>query len=455
MSSASRVSPRRRLARFARFDGLWHHPDFLKLWTGQTVSVFGTLITKVALPIAAVVQLHATPAQVALIYAAQVAPTLALGLLAGVLVDRVRRRPLLIAADVGRALALLAVPVAAGMGQLGLPLIYAVTLLTSALSGVFDIAYPAYLPTLVGEERLLEGNAKLSASMSVAEVGGFGLSGILVQALSASGAILIDVATYVVSVVSLVLIRAPEPHPTRASDTSTSAPSRTHARDVLREIGEGLRLTWQSPTRRALAGAGAVDALCGNMLETVLLIYILRDLRISPGVMGLTFAVGGVTSFLGATIAQRLTSRLGVRRSLRVSAWASRAGALLIPLASGPYWLALTCLCAAQFGDAARTVADITGTTLLQRVTPSGALGRVGASATVLASVATVVGLALGAGLGDAIGARGTLFLATGGMLLGPLWLTLEAIADMPKAVVAPEGEHLAVGVQTSPASES
>ena len=186
--------------------GLWRHPDFLKLWAGQSVSVFGMLITKVALPIVAVLSLHASAGQVALIYAAQVAPTLAFGLLAGALADRVRRRPLLIAADVGRALTLASIPLAAVTGALSLNLIYAVTLVTSALSALFDIAYPAYLPTLIGEEQLLEGNAKLGASMSVAEVAGFGLAGTLVQALTASGAILVDIATYLVSIVSLALI---------------------------------------------------------------------------------------------------------------------------------------------------------------------------------------------------------------------------------------------------------
>ena len=160
--------------RAPRWSGLWRHPDFLKLWAGQSVTVFGTFITGVALPIAAVLTLRATPAQVALIYAAQVAPTLALALPAGALADRVRRRPLLIAADIGRALALACVPVAAALGYLNLPLIYAVTLVTSALSVVFDTAYPAYLPSLIGRERLLEGNAKLGASLSVAEVAGSG-----------------------------------------------------------------------------------------------------------------------------------------------------------------------------------------------------------------------------------------------------------------------------------------
>ena len=415
--------------------GLWRHPDFLKLWAGQSVSIFGTLITKVALPIVAVLTLHANAAQVALIYAAQVAPTLVFGLAAGALADRMRRRPLLIAGDVCRALALASVPLAAVVGALNLNLIYIVTLLTSALSALFNVAYPAYLPSLIGEEHLLEGNAKLGASMSIAEVAGFGLAGTLVQALTASGAILVDIATYVVSVVSLVLIHAREPAPQRQHE-GEGASSLVGLRA---EIIEGLRLTWRHPTRRALAGVALVQALCAGLLETTLYIYILRDLRITPAVMTATFGVGGATAFLGALLAQRITQRLGMRRTLRMSALLGAAFAVLIPLAGGPLWLAVACLVGAQFGDAAYIVYDIAQVTTLQRTSPSGALGRINASIQFVAGLATVAGLAIGAVLGESVGARDTLFIATLGMLLGPLWLALERIApdDAPVDNVA------------------
>lgn len=409
-----------------RFQGLWRHPDFLKLWTGQSVSVFGTLITKVALPILAVLTLHADAAQVALIYAAQVAPTLAFGLFAGALADRVRRRPLLIIADVGRALTLASVPLAAMTGSLSLNLIYVVTLLTSALSALFDIAYPAYLPSLVGPERLLEGNAKMGASMSVAEVAGFGLGGALVQALTASGAIVVDIATYIVSIVSLALIRTREPAPEREPDQTTTP--RQALAQLRRDVAEGLRLTWRQPTRRALAGVEMTQALCGGMLEPVFYIFILRDLGVSPAIATATFAVGGVASFLGATVTERVTGRLGMRRALRLSALMGAGFALLIPLAGGPLWLAITMLMATQLGDMGYTIYGIAQTTTLQRVSPAAALGRITASIQFVAGVATVLGLGLGAGLGQLIGARYTLLLATLGMLLGPLWLALERI---------------------------
>lgn len=422
----------------ARFQGLWRHPDFLKLWAGQSVSAFGTLITNVALPIVAVLTLHATPAQVALVYAAQVAPTLLFALAAGALVDRVRRRPLLIAADIGRALTLASVPLAALAGALSLELLYVVTFLTSALSALFDVAYPAYLPTLVDRDRLLEGNAKLGASLSVAEVAGFGLAGILSQAFTAPGAIVVDIASYLVSVASLAFIRMREPAPEREDASSVS-----HSLSQLRgEVIEGLRLTWRHPTRRALAGAAGVRALCSAIVETTLLIFILRDLRISPAVMGMIFGVGGVAAFVGAAWAQRVTQRLGMRRALRWSIWVSSAFGLFIPLAGGPIWLAVTLLAAQQFGDAAHSIYDITTATTLQSIGPSAALGRINASIQFVSGLATVAGLALGAALGQALGARGALLVAMLGMLLAPLWLTLARIvpdeAGAAQATMAP-----------------
>lgn len=407
-----------------RFGALWRNRDFLKLWGGQTVSVFGSFVTGVVLPIVAVVTLGATQQQVAMLLIAQAVPTLALGLAAGALADRLRRRPLLIAADVGRALALLAVPVAAALGGLSLGLLYVVAVVTSALTTIFETAYPAYLASLVSEERLIEGNAKLSASMSVAEVAGFGIAGALAQALTAPLAVLVDAATYVVSVISLALIRAPEPHPRPAE-------ARPGLRQVAREVAEGLRLTWAHPARRAITGAQAIQALCGSLLETALFIFILRDLRLSPTLMGVSFGVGGVAAFAGAALVQRLTARFGLTGALRRGLWFYRALSLLLPLAGGPVWLAFALITIPQGGDAAYAVYDISATTTLQLVTPSGALGRVVASGKVLASAGSLLGLALGATAGAALGARGTLLVAMVGALLAPLLLSLTPIQEI------------------------
>ena len=407
----------------SRFGGLWRHPDFLKLWGGQTVSVFGSLVTGVILPIVAVLTLGATQREVAFLYIANAVPALLLGLAAGALADRMRRRPLLIAADAGRALALLAIPLAALTGGLSLVLLYVVTVVTSALTTIFDNAYPAYLASLVSEEQLLEGNAKLSASMSVSEVAGFGIAGALAQALTAPIAVLVDAATYVVSVVSLALIRAPEPRPQPGA-------VRLHPRQFAREVADGLRLTWEHPARRAIAGALAIRALSGALIETALVIFILRDLRLGPTLMGVSFAVGGVAAFFGATLTRWVTARLGLLRAMRWSMWLARALNILMPIAGGPAWLAFTLITAPQGGDAVSAVYEISATTTLQLVTPSGALGRVVASGNALASAGSLLGLALGATVGPALGARGTLLLAMLCGLLAPLLLSLTPIHD-------------------------
>ncbi|HEX5547701.1 MAG TPA: MFS transporter, partial [Ktedonobacterales bacterium] len=197
---------------------LWRHPDFLKLWAGQSVSLFGSLLTQFALPLLAALMLGAGAGQMALLAAAEVAPGLLLGFVAGVWVDRLRRRPLLIAADMGRALALASIPLAAVLGALRIEQLYVVAVLVSICTVFFDVAYPSFLPSLLRREELVEGNSKLAASESLAEVSGWSIAGVLVQVAGAPLAILVDAATFVASAVSLVSIRTKEAPPTAAPE---------------------------------------------------------------------------------------------------------------------------------------------------------------------------------------------------------------------------------------------
>src|SRR5919204_6968169 len=215
----------------ARPGGLWRHREFVKLWTGQTISRLGSEISQLAIPLAAALVLHASPAQMGLLGAFEFAPFLLLSLFAGVWVDRVHRRPVLIVADVGRAIFLGSIPVAAILGVLRIEQLYVVGLLTGVLTVFFDVAYQAYLPVLVSREHLVEGNSKLEVSRSVAQIAGPGLAGGLVQAITAPMAILLDAVSFLVSALSLGLIRTPEPVPVRDG-----------RRRVRAEIGEGLRV---------------------------------------------------------------------------------------------------------------------------------------------------------------------------------------------------------------------
>src|SRR5438105_11611746 len=195
----------------ARPGGLWRHPEFVKLWTGQTISRFGSEISQLAIPLAAALVLDASPAQMGLLSAFEFAPFLLLSLFAGVWVDRVRRRPVLIVADIGRAVILGSIPVAAVLGVLRIEQLYVVGLLTGVLTVFFDVAYQAYLPVLVSREHLVEGNSKLEVSRSVAQILGPGVAGALVQIITAPFAVAIDAASFIASALCLLPIRSPEP----------------------------------------------------------------------------------------------------------------------------------------------------------------------------------------------------------------------------------------------------
>lgn len=407
---------------------LWHAPDFLKLWLGQAVSQFGSLITGFALPLVAIVALHATPAQIALLSAARIAPALALGLIAGAWVDRARRRPLLIAADLARALVVASVPVAAAFGRLSIALLFVVELLAAALAVCFDAAYPAYLPTLLRPEQLVEGNSKLAASDAVAEVAGFSAAGLLVQALTAPLAIAVDALTFLVSGLSLMLIRTREPMPERAPGT-TGAERRLSR--LGGEVVAGLRLLPREPAARALAGATGLNTLGGNTLSVVLMIYLLDELRLPPAALGVVFGLGGVSAFAGALVSARVSRRLGPGRAIVWGMWITTVTVVLLPLASGPAWLALGMLALSQLTDGGRTIWLVNQTAVFQAMVSNALQGRLHASLRVVEAAAMAGGLALGGVLGQVIGPRATLAVAAGVMVLAPLWVSLSPVRHL------------------------
>jgi MFS family permease len=420
--------------------GLWRRPDFLRLWAGQTVSKAGSLVTGFALPLTAILALHASAAQVALLGAAGVAPGLVLGLAAGVWVDRVRRRPLLIAADLGRAVVVGSVPVATLLGRLAIEQLYLVALFSSALTVLFEVAYPAYLASLVRTEELVEANSKLEASSAVAEAAGFGAAGALVQALTAPLALAVDAGSYVVSALTLTRIRAREPVPVRAdagvaregkAAQESQKTEGTHGESVWRQLGGGLRLTLTHPVARSLVLASGMFELCGNVLGVVLLLYLVREVHLGAALLGVLFGIGGVSAFAGSLVAARAARRWGIGRVVIGGLAIYTASAIVLPLASGPVWLAAALLTVGQFTDCAHTVYSIGKASLLQALVPAGSLGRLHASVHVVEAVATLTGIALGGVLGQTIGPRPTLFAAVVGGLLAPLVLARSPLRHM------------------------
>jgi MFS family permease len=403
-----------------RFTGLWRHGDFLRLWSGQTISVFGSMIGGTAMSFTAILVLKASPFQMGILSAMQMVPAFLIGLFAGAWVDRLRRRPLLIAADVGRALALASLPVAYLLGFLRIGQVYLVAFLVSILTIFFDVAYRSYLPALIGKDDLMEGNSKLSASAAVAEFGGFSIAGWLVQALTAPLAILVDAASFIVSAVTLGLIRKREPEIVPEAQSN-----------MLREIAAGLQEVYQQTLLRASAAAIVISDLASGIFAALVVLYMSQELGFSPGVLGMIWAVGGASSFMAAALAPRFTRRLGIGKTLVIGMLLFGLSELFIPLAHGATLLSAIFLVCQQLGDGFYIMYDINLVSLRQQITAERLLGRVNATNQFLTLGATLVGSLIGGVLGQTIGLRPSLALAACGTLSAALVLWLSPLRKL------------------------
>jgi predicted MFS family arabinose efflux permease len=401
------------------------HPDFLKLWTGQTISQLGSRITREGLPLAAVVVLGATPFEMGILNAASGAAVLAFGLFAGVWADRMRRRPVLIGTDLGRALVLGFVPLLALAHRLSMPALYAIAAAAGMLTVMFDVNYQAYFPSLVEKENLLEGNSKLALSDSIAEIAGPGLTGVLVQWLTAPFAILFDAISFLVSAASLAMIRKREPVPQSHADPH-----------VWREIREGLQACWRDPILRAIALRTGAASLCMGMIGSMYVLFAMRDLKMNPATLGAVISVGGVSALLSAGLGEKTIRAVGYGPSLIFASILTGIAALLIPLAHGPMWLIIAFLTGSQLGDAGWVVYGISETTIRQTIVPDRVLGRVNSAMHLLFRGMYPVGAFVGGAVAQRAGARYTILAGVIGYLLTTIFLIasplprLRTIAD-------------------------
>ncbi len=360
----------------------------------------------------AILVLNATPGQIAILRAADLVPGFLIGLVAGVWVDRLRRRPVMIGADVGRALLLGSIPLVAFAGHVRIVQLYVVALLASLLTVFFDVAEQSYIPAVVGRERLLDANSKLGATQSIAEVGAFGIAGWLVQLFTAPVAIAIDAVTFVASAVFVTTIRTPEPPPT----------PRTEPRSLWREMIEGLSALRADASLRAIALSVAALESSFGIVGTVYSLYALRELGFMPGLLGLVYAVGGVSSLSAAVLAGRVTRRLGIGPTMIAGLVLGGIGILFMPLARGAGVVALLLLLAQQVvGDGGATIYAINETSLRQTIAPAPLLGRINAGIRFAALGATLLGTVAGAALAQTAGYRPTLVVGALTMLTGAL----------------------------------
>ena len=404
-------------------DSLTFDRDFRRLWVGDAASQLGAMVAQFVLPLLAVQALGATPLQVGLVTAATTLAFLVLGLPAGAWVDRMRRRTVLIVADVARAAVLASLPVAAALGVLTLPQLYVVALGYGALTVFFDVAYQSYLPHLVGRDRLVEGNAKLAATQSVAQMGGPTVGGFLVQIFTAPFAVVAQTLLFAWSAVWIGRIRKAEPRPDVRAD-----------RHLGREVAEGLRFVLGHRLLRAIAGCTGSFNLLSMMSQPMLIVLLADRLGLAAGIVGTFFTVGAAGGVAGAVFARRIAARVGQARIIWLSVALAGPFALVVPLAANDWrlWLAAAGQFVVLFGGTVYNVAQVS---FRQTATPERLLGRMNATMRFLVWGTMPLGGLLGGGLGTLIGVRPTLWVASAGMALAflPVFLSpLRGMRELP-----------------------
>lgn len=391
--------------------------DFRWLLVGQTTSQFGAQVSGVAIPLLAVVTLGATPFELGLVSASSTIGFALIGLPAGAWVDRCRRRPILVASDLARAGLLVSVPVAGMFGVLSLVQLMVVSLLTGFARVFFDVGNQSYLPSVVGKDRLLAGNAALETIRASGQVAGPGVGGWLVSAIGAANVVLIQVVSFVVSAVSLLAIRSEE-HVVRRE-----------SRGLWPEIREGLVYVARHRVIRAIAVTSAVNNFAFAVSSAVNLVFLVRTLRLTPTWVGIVLAAGSVTAMLGAALTPRLARWFGPERIIWVSLLFAGVLGLLAPFAQ-PGRLTVLAVIGLAAGEFGQVVYAITSVTLRQRVVPSELLGRVNATMRFLLMGLFPLGALLGGILGTAFGARATLLIAGG--MIAVSWLPVYRVLVSP-----------------------
>ncbi|MFC0112961.1 MFS transporter [Kibdelosporangium aridum] len=395
---------------------LFRHHDFRLLWASDTISQFGTFVGQTVLPLVAVTVLAATPFEMGLLTAAETAAFLLIGLPAGVWVDRMRRRTLMVRADIARAVLMLSIPVAWWADVLTLPHMIVVGLLVGVCTVFFDVSYQSYLPTLVNRDQLLDGNAKLQASQQVALVSGPAAGGGLATLIGAANATAAVGVGFVASWLFLLRIKKVEPQPERKAD-----------RRLRDEVWEGLKFVFHNKMLRAIALTGTTAGFFFQMETAAMILFLAKDLHLNAAQVGLVLAVGGFSGALGAVTSNWWYRKIGNARAMWVSLLAIAPFELLIPLAQPGWmvWLIVIGMLGVGYGVTVHNIAQVS---FRQSICPDRLLGRMNASMRFMIWGAFPLGSLAGGVLGELITVRGTLWVAAVGLSLSWLWLIFSPI---------------------------
>ncbi len=414
--------------------GLWRHRDFLSLWGAETISQFGTQVSLLALPFVAIIVLEESAFKIAALTSVEFLPFLLFTLPAGVWVDRLRRKPILVLGNVGRAVALLSVPIVYWVGGLTIWQLYVVGFAVGVCTVFFDVAYQSYIPALVGREDVVEANSKLEISRAAANIAGPGMAGGLIALLTAPVAVLVDAVSYAVSAVLLFGIRKQE-----------EAPPRAERRSLRDELGEGLGYVFRNPYQRTMVAMTALSNFFGQVVFSILLVYAVRELDLSAGTIGVALAIGNLGTLASALTAKRIGDRLGVGRTILLASCLFGPGTLLIAFAPEAYALPLIVLAMIVIGFGG-ILYNVTAISLIQAITPDRILGRANASRRFVVWGVVPLGGFTGGALASTIGLRETMVVgALGGLL------TIVPILISPLRSVGKMSELELIEPQSSP----
>jgi MFS family permease len=408
-------------------NGLWRNPDFVKLWSSLTVTHFGGQITFLALPLTAALALNATPFEVGVLTALEALPYPILGLFAGVVVDRARKLPIIVAADIGRGLALLAIPACAWLGVLNMAILYVVGFLIGAMTVIGWPAYQVFMTERVGRDNLVEANAKIGVADSAAQLVGPGLAGALIQWLTAPFAIFFDACSFFFSAWLLRGI------PRRPSDEP-----KTVARSLRSEIVEGLAVIWHNAILRALVWSIALWQVFRHAFIAIVVLFAARELGFSAGHVGVLFMMAGLGSLAAAGVTARLNARFGMGPTMLGGIAGTGVAWIVMGCAMGPYWLASVLFGSGLFLlDLTAMIFFINYLSLRQAATPDRLLGRVTATMICLTVATAPLGGLAGGWIGEHVGLRAAMmFAGVGSLLLAPLvvWLSpLSRMRELPR----------------------
>ena len=409
---------------------LWQHRDFMKMWTGQTISQFGSSISQLALPIIAVRLLHASAFEVAALGTVEFLPFLLFTLPAGVWVDRLPRRAVLIVGDVGRGLLLCSVPIAYLTGHLSLAQLFVVGFTTGILTVFFDVAYQSYLPALVDRELLVDGNSKLEVTRSAGQLAGPPAAGGLIQLLTAPYAVAWDSVSFFISGAFLLAIRKKEA-PLEKRDDGRRAGMR-------HELWEGLLYVVKHPYLRPQAISTGTSNFFSNVAFSIVIVFAIRTLHMSNGLIGVVFGLGSIGWLAGAASASRMQRWLGVGGATILGAAMGGPGTLLVALTPQSFPVPFLVV-GTIIGGFGAVVYNIQQVSLRQAITPERMQGRMNSVMRFLVWGPIPLGALIGGAIASTFGLRTALVVGAVGGFTSTIPIILSPIR---KLKVIPESEE-------------